>query len=85
MTHQQFCTLAKDIKARYAKEKGTYLTGRDTKYAHVKLYAVDSFYVELYHDKRLACISLINSFEDTTGLQPYLASIDVSFVQEFLW
>ena len=84
MTHQQFVSLPKDIQARFTKEKGTILTGRETKFAHVWLYQVESFYVELYHDKRMACISIVNSFEDTERLKPYLEKIDVSEVEHLL-
>jgi hypothetical protein len=84
MTYQQFTSLPKDMQARLTKEKGIFIAARSTKYALVKLYQVESFYVELYHDKKIACISIVNSFEDTERLQPYLQKIDVSEVQQLL-
>lgn len=84
MTQQQFSALPKDIQARFTKEKGTYVSARDTKFAIVKLYQVNNFYVELYYDKRIACISIVNSFEGTERLQPYLKAIDLSELQHLL-
>lgn len=82
MTHEQFCGLAKDIQARFTQHKGIFLAARQTKFASVKLYQLEDFYVELYHDKRLACISIVNSFSSTDRLQPYLEQIDVSALQD---
>ena len=84
MTLQQFSALPKDIQAQMTKQKGAFIAARETKYALVKLYQVDSFYVELYHDKRMACISIVNSFSDVNRLTPYLQKIDVSDLQQLL-
>ena len=84
MTLSQFSTLPKDIQAHLTKQKGIFIAARETKYALVKLYQVEGFYVELYHDKRLACISIVNSFDDINRLSPYLQKIDVSELQQLL-
>lgn len=80
----QFRALPKDKQAQFTKQKGVYLFCRTTKYALVKLYQVDCFYVELYYDKKMAFISIVNSFDTTERLQPYLQLLDVSEVQQLL-
>ena len=85
MNLSQFRSLPKDKQALFAKQKGIYLFGRTTKYAFVKLYQVENFYVELYFDKKMAFISIINSFDSTERLQPYLQLLDVSEVEELLF
>ena len=84
MNLTQFRSLPKDQQAQLTKHKGVHLFGRTTKYALVKLYQVDGFYVELYYDKKMAFISIINSFDTTDRLQPYLQLLDVSELQQLL-
>jgi hypothetical protein len=84
MNLHQFRSLPKDQQAHYTKQKGVYLFCRTTKYALVKLYQADNFYVELYYDKKMAFISIVNSFDTTERLQPYLQLLDVSEVQQLL-
>ena len=84
MTLHQFRSLPKDMQAQLAKQKGSYLFGRTTRHAFVKLYQVDNFYVELYFDKKMSFVAIVNSFEDTERLAPYLQFLDVSELHQLL-
>ena len=84
MTLYQFRSLPKDMQAQLVKQKGLYLFGRTTRHAYVKLYQVDNMYVELYFDKKMSFVAIVNAFEDTERLEPYLQLVDVSELQQLL-
>jgi hypothetical protein len=72
------------MQAQLVKQKGIYLFGRTTRHAFVKLYQLDHIYVELYFDKKMSFVAIVNAFEDTDRLAPYLQLLDVSELQQLL-
>lgn len=49
----------------------------------IRLYQIHSFYVEVYYNVIFKMVQGINSFDNLTRLEPYLSSIDTSFLYYF--
>jgi hypothetical protein len=49
----------------------------------IQLYQINSFYVEVYYNAVFKMVQGINSFENLSRLEPYLSSIDISFMNNF--
>jgi hypothetical protein len=49
----------------------------------IQLYQINSFYVEVYYNAIFKMVQGINSFDNLTRLEPYLSSIDISFINNF--
>jgi len=49
----------------------------------IQLYQINSFYVEVYYNAIFKMVQGINSFDNLTRLEPYLSSIDISFMNNF--
>ncbi len=49
----------------------------------IQLYQINSFYVEVYYNAIFKMVQGINSFDNLTRLEPYLSSIDISFIKYF--
>jgi hypothetical protein len=49
----------------------------------IQLYQINSFYVEVYYNSIFKMVQGINSFDNLTRLEPYLSSIDISFMNNF--
>ncbi len=49
----------------------------------IQLYQINSFYVEVYYNSVFKMVQGINSFDNLTRLEPYLSSIDISFMNNF--
>jgi len=49
----------------------------------IQLYQINSFYVEVYYNAVFKMVQGINSFDNLTRLEPYLSSIDISFINNF--
>jgi len=49
----------------------------------IQLYQINSFYVEVYYNAVFKMVQGINSFENLSRLEPYLSSIDISFINNF--
>ena len=49
----------------------------------IQLYQINSFYVEVYYNAVFKMVQGINSFENLSRLEPYLISIDISFMNNF--
>ncbi len=49
----------------------------------IQLYQINSFYVEVYYNAIFKMVQGINSFDNLTRLEPYLSSIDISFIEYF--
>jgi hypothetical protein len=58
--------------------EGAFITNRVDSEHEILLYQVDSFYVELYYDKKCNHISRFRSFSSTDELTPYLEQIDLN-------
>ena len=46
----------------------------------IKLFQLDNFYAEVYSFDEDDKIAMINAFEDTKYLEPYLENVDVSML-----
>jgi len=57
---------------------GVYITHRQDNEHRILLYSLDSFYVEVFHNKKHMMISKFRSFTSTDQLFPYLERIDIS-------
>jgi hypothetical protein len=84
MVFEQFRSLPKDMQRNVVKHCGVFLFGRTGVGVNVKLYQVDSFYVEIYFNDKMSEATKIRCFEDTRHLEPYLRMIDVSELQPLL-
>jgi hypothetical protein len=49
----------------------------------IQLYQINSFYVEVYYNAIFKMVQGINSFDNLTRIEPYLNSIDISFINTF--
>ena len=57
---------------------GTYLADRMTAYHYVRLYNLDSMYVEMFFDKDTQLIRTFRAFELTLFVLPYLEEIHLA-------
>ena len=78
MTLDEFTLLNEPAQAKTLLERGIFLTNRLYKNFSIILYQLDSFYVEVYHNIRFDIMQGMRCFEDDDTLQPYLESIDIS-------
>jgi len=74
MTLYEFNALEENKKAD-AVWKGTFLADREENGLAVQLYAVDSFYVELFYDPQANRVLRFRAFRSKNQLVPYLALI----------
>lgn len=58
-------------------ENGVFLASRFIKDYQLILFAVDSFYVELYFDLEHQEVGYIKAFSSTDELMPYLEKIEI--------
>lgn len=76
MTLYEFNKL-NDIEKAEAVWEGALIGDRSDKRYNVLLYQIDSFYAEVYYDKKRNAIKRIRSFSSTEQLTPYLEKIDL--------
>lgn len=77
MRMYDFKLLADDEQIDVLYEEGSFLGKRYFHGSQVLLYALDSFYVEVFYKQYRRHIDRINCFQSTAQLQPYLEQIDV--------
>ncbi|PJJ83643.1 hypothetical protein CLV57_0631 [Mucilaginibacter auburnensis] len=77
MNVHEFNSLSLALK-KEALSGGTFLMDHLTDDHYVKLYSLDSFYVEVYFDDSTHRITIIRAFKSTMYLQPYLNWLTVS-------
>ena len=70
----------KQKKQQLLFENGIYLASRFIKDYQLVLFAVDSFYVEVYFDLEHEQVGYIKAFSSTDELMPYLSSIDITAI-----
>ncbi len=75
MDHYEFIDMDNRGKAFAVWHYGVFLAERRYKAYIIKLYAIDSFFVEVYYQRDEALIADINSFEELDFLDPYLNQI----------
>jgi hypothetical protein len=59
------------------EETGVFIAERNGAFYNIKLYQIDSFYVELYYHTHFIVVVYINCFTNTDCLDPYLENIDI--------
>lgn len=57
---------------------GQYLTHRILVDCKVFLYYADDFFVEVFYSAKYQKVLMINAFDQTLGLEPYLESISIA-------
>lgn len=79
MTSLEFDQLGEEQQINLLRAYGTLVAERVEGASRFYLYAVSSFYVELFHDlSQSGRIKLLGSFDDPTLLDIYLNGIDIS-------
>ncbi len=73
-----FRILEFDQKYDRISTRGRYLTFRYLGECKVFLYLLDNFFVEIFYSLKYQRVLLINAFEYTVGLDPYLEGISLS-------
>jgi hypothetical protein len=61
-------------------QKGVYLMSFKKYNVIIKLFQLENFYAEVYSFDEDNKIAMINAFEDTKYLEPYLENVDVSML-----
>ena len=80
MLLHEFKYQEKQKKQQLLFENGIYLASRFIKDYQLVLFAVDSFYVEVYLDLEHEQVGYIKAFSSTDELMPYLSSIDITAI-----
>ena len=80
MTIDHFQALSINTQKKLAVVKGVPLAEKQTNDYSTVLYAINSFYVELYYPPKEDKVLWVNSFDATEELDFYLEDIDVSSV-----
>jgi len=75
MTRYHFNILDENEQANAIWGKGVLIGERSDAFHKIRLYQVDSFYVEVYHHNHFNVITKMQSFSSTSKLQPYLETI----------
>lgn len=77
MLLHEFKYQEKQKKQEMLFENGVFLASRFIKDYQLILFAVDSFYVELYFDLEHQEVGYIKAFSSTDELMPYLEKIEI--------
>mgnify|MGYP001157891809 CR=1 FL=1 len=75
---QEFRTMPFEKKCDIVTYDGQYLTFRQLGDCKVFLYSTDNFFVEVYYTTKYQKVLMINAFESTRGLEPYLDTISLA-------
>lgn len=86
MTSKEFVQLAKPQQRIYLLTQGNFLAERQNRQYDLMLYELHGFYAEVAFVKRTNKVAYFKTFEDTKGLDPYLAQISIDdLLQEALY
>jgi hypothetical protein len=77
MTSDEFNCLVYHHKME-AVLQGIFLADRLSEHYYVKLYNLDSFYVEVFYDDRSHLITKFRAFEHTLFVLPYLNELKIA-------
>ena len=77
MTLSQFNALD-EMEQALVVCKGVHIAHRQDDEYRILLYSIDSFYVEVFHNKKHSMITKFRSFSSTDLLMPYLEGIDIT-------
>jgi hypothetical protein len=70
----------RQTKQQLLLEHGSYISSRRTKQHHIFLFAISSFYAEVFYDEEEEAIVYIRSISNTDELGVYLSKIDIAGV-----
>jgi hypothetical protein len=73
----QFAELSISEQAQYLWDNGEYLLSREGENTTSVLYAVDDFFVEVWHDGETGTITDIVSIDNLTRLEAYLKAVSL--------
>jgi hypothetical protein len=79
MTQYQFSILSEEEQVAVLDQSGVQIGERPDLFYHIILYAIDSFYVEVYHHAHFNVPVRISSFTNVALLDPYLELMDIEF------
>lgn len=77
MTEYKFQKLSEVEQAKVLEQKGVLIAERPDLFYHIHLYALNNFYVEVYHHAHFNVPVRINTFNDVALLDPYLELVDI--------
>ncbi len=77
MTITDFGRMPLDKKAEYAWLNGRYLLQREGRWTKTNLYAVGTFYVEIWIDRGRNSITHITAFANSSKLDTYLGRVSL--------
>ena len=77
MTIWEFVLTPLDEQAQYVWVNGRYLMNREGQWTRVNLYALHSYFVEIWIDRGRNSITHINAFENLGKLDAYLGGISL--------
>lgn len=77
-TLQNFRVMPFERKCDVITFYGTYLAQRNCAECKVFLYHTDGFFIEVYYSPMHQKVLMINAFDKTIGLEPYLETISLS-------
>ena len=66
----------------FTMKKGCYLLSYKRYNIVIRLFQMENFYVEVYSVEEDGKVIMINAFEDTKYLEPYLESVDLSALMQ---
>jgi len=82
LTIDHFRTLPFEKKCDVITYNGNYLMQRELGDSKVFLYYADGFFIEVFYSTVSKRVMMINAFEKTTGIAPYLELISLSSMME---
>ncbi|HEU0111436.1 MAG TPA: hypothetical protein VFQ73_11190 [Flavisolibacter sp.] len=77
MTLQQFRSCSNYVQQQLLRHQAVFLSERRSMDWNILLFQLESFYVEVYYERKTQKVELIKSFDDMDQLDPYLRKIDV--------
>ncbi len=78
MTLQHYHAMDQEAQRWWVLHNGVYLCNRKTRDFTVFLFALESFYVEMYFYNVNDLVFLIKSFDSTDELDPYLEEVNLT-------
>ncbi len=76
-TLENFRVMPFEKKCDVITFQGSYLLQRTLGECKVFLYAFDGFYIEVFYSSKYQKVLMINAFDKTVGLAPYLETISL--------
>lgn len=73
-----FKLLGQQKQLDYTMRQGCYLLSYQRYNIVIRLFQLNNFYVEVYSLEEDGKVIMINAFDDTKYLEPYLETVDVS-------